>query len=68
MNGLHRYWNRDDVATLNMQEIVRSTCLNGGQCYIDELNGGQARCSCSDEYYGSQCQYGKEKLPLKLKY
>jgi hypothetical protein len=32
------------------------TCLNGGQCYIDELNGGQARCSCPNEYYGSRCE------------
>lgn len=39
------------------KSTCNETCLNGGQCYIDELNGGQARCSCSDEYYGSKCQY-----------
>ncbi|CAF1628166.1 unnamed protein product, partial [Adineta ricciae] len=31
------------------------TCLNGGRCYIDELNG-QARCSCPNEYYGARCE------------
>ena len=33
------------------------TCLNGGKCYIDEQNRGQARCSCPNEYYGSQCEF-----------
>jgi hypothetical protein len=34
------------------------TCLNGGQCYTDDLHGGQARCSCSNDYYGERCEYG----------
>ena len=33
------------------------TCENGGQCYIDEQRGSQARCSCPNEYYGSRCEH-----------
>ncbi len=40
-------------------QACNKTCLNGGQCYIDEKQGGQARCSCSNEYYGSRCEYSK---------
>ena len=35
------------------------TCLNGGQCYIDEQRGGRAQCSCPNEYYGSRCEHGQ---------
>lgn len=35
------------------------TCLNGGQCYFDEQQGGQAKCSCPNEFYGSSCEYSK---------
>ncbi len=35
------------------------TCLNGGQCYVDEQRGGQPQCSCPNEYYGPRCEYSK---------
>ena len=35
------------------------TCLNGGQCYLDAQHGGEARCSCPNDFYGSQCERGK---------
>jgi hypothetical protein len=42
-----------------VSRTCNKTCLNGGRCYIDEQNGGQARCSCSNEHYGSQCELSK---------
>ncbi|CAF4064985.1 unnamed protein product [Adineta steineri] len=33
------------------------TCYHGGQCYNDERNGGQARCSCPNEYFGANCEF-----------
>ncbi|UJR26457.1 hypothetical protein I4U23_007787 [Adineta vaga] len=38
-------------------KTCNATCLNGGQCYVDEQRGGQARCSCSNEYYGEKCEF-----------
>ncbi|CAF0902610.1 unnamed protein product [Rotaria sordida] len=36
--------------------VCNKTCLNNGKCYIDEKSG-QARCSCSNEHYGSKCEF-----------
>lgn len=35
-------------------KACNQTCLNGGQCYVDER--GQQRCSCSNEFYGERCE------------
>lgn len=40
-------------------KACNKTCLNGGQCYIDETRGGRAQCSCPNEYYGSRCELGQ---------
>ncbi|CAF2480711.1 unnamed protein product [Rotaria sp. Silwood2] len=40
-----------------MSKKCDKTCLNGGQCYIDEQQGGKAQCSCPNEYYGPRCEY-----------
>ncbi|CAF1550461.1 unnamed protein product [Rotaria sp. Silwood1] len=39
-----------------ISKTCNKTCLNGGNCYIDEKSG-QARCSCSNEYYGTKCEF-----------
>ena len=39
-----------------LQAACNKTCLNGGQCYLDEKRGGQAQCSCPNEFYGSRCE------------
>lgn len=38
-------------------KACNKTCLNGGQCYLDETNGDQPRCSCPYEFYGSRCEF-----------
>ncbi|CAF0950672.1 unnamed protein product [Rotaria sordida] len=40
-----------------ISKTCNKTCLNGGQCYIDEQKGGQPQCSCPNEYYGPTCEY-----------
>jgi len=55
-----------NARALTSQKCNR-TCLNGGQCYIDELNGGQAKCSCPNEYFGSRCEYSNVILSFLLK-
>lgn len=39
-----------------LQAACNKTCLNGGQCYLDEERDGQAQCSCPNEFYGSRCE------------
>ncbi|CAM4790945.1 unnamed protein product [Rotaria magnacalcarata] len=45
----------------NARSLISKTCnkdcLNGGQCYIDEKQAGQAFCSCSNDFYGSRCEF-----------
>ncbi|CAF3717646.1 unnamed protein product [Rotaria socialis] len=40
-----------------ISKTCNKDCLNGGQCYIDEKQAGQAFCSCSNDFYGSRCEF-----------
>ena len=56
-NGYQGYYcqYRRTARSLSLGQCNR-TCLNGGECYIDELQGGQPKCSCPNEYYGANCE------------